>query len=294
MTETPVANVDQAEAWNGDEGRYWTAHRARFEAMGPAFTDALVAAADLTATDVVLDVGCGTGLTARLAAAQVGRGRVVGLDLSSPMIDHARQLAASDGITNVSFQHGDAQVHPLPTAAFDVAISRFGVMFFDDPRAALANIGAAIRTGGRLVFTCWQDMAHNDWLMVPASAALQHVPFPDLGDPGGPGPFSLADPAHIQGLLAAAGFDDIDVHAIHAPVRLGADAHDAAQFLAGMGAGRALLDGADPDTATRAIQAVTEALRPYQQPGGVLLNGAAWLATARCRRHPDTTPEGTS
>jgi SAM-dependent methyltransferase len=279
-SDRPIANVGQAEAWNGDEGEHWATHDARYDAMGGAFTDALFAAAAIAETDTVLDIGCGTGQSTRRAAVQAPRGRAVGIDLSEPMLHRARDLVRGEGIGNVAFEQGDAQVHPLPSAAFDVAISRFGIMFFDDPIAAFANIARALRPRGRLAVLCWQDMARNDWLMVPATAALQHVPFPDLGEPGGPGPFSLADPATLRGTLEAVGFEQVEVNGAAASMRLGDDADDAREFLRGMGPARALLDDADDEAAARALDAVTDALRPHERTGGVYLDASAWLATA--------------
>ena len=280
MTEHPVANIEQAEAWNNEEGQHWAAHQNRYDAMSGAFTEHLLGAAAITETDTVLDIGCGNGQTTRLAAQRASRGRAVGLDLSAPMLERAAATAAGEGIANVTFEQGDAQVQPLPSAAFDVAISRFGVMFFADPVAAFANVGAAIRPGGRLAFVCWQDLARNEWLMVPAGAALAFVELPDLGGPGAPGPFSLAEPDRIEAILGDAGFADVHVDSVDAPMRLGADAADAVEFLRGTGMARALLDKADPPTVARALDAVGEALRPHEQADGLYLTGTAWLVTA--------------
>lgn len=159
-------------------------------------------------------------------------------------------------------------------------ISRFGIMFFNDPVAAFSNIASAVRPGGRLAVLCWRTAADNAWLMVPATAALAHVPFPDLGAPGAPGPFALADPARIGTVLTTAGYTSIAAAPVEAPMRLGRNAADAVEFIAGTGMARELFDGVDTATATRALEAVADALPPYESPGGVLLDGAAWLVTA--------------
>jgi SAM-dependent methyltransferase len=277
-----TANAEQAEAWDGDEGAHWVRHQHRYEAMTQGFTEPLLAAAAIAETDRVLDVGCGCGQTTRLAAGRATRGLAVGIDLSGPMLQRARDDAADEAVTNVSFEQGDAQVHPFPAAAFDVAISRFGVMFFDDPVAAFANIRAALAPGGRLAFLCWQDIPHNEWIAVSAGAVLAHVPLPDnLGAPDAPGPFSLSDPDRIADLLTSTGFDDFTTTSVEAPLRLGDDADDAIAFLGGSGMARGLLDPVDPATAARALDAVRDALRPYQRPDGLALGGAAWLVTAR-------------
>jgi SAM-dependent methyltransferase len=199
------------------------------------------------------------------------------------MLERARADAAAEGLGNVRFERADAQTHPFPRQSFDLAVSRFGVMFFDDPIAAFANIGAALVPRGRLVFVCWQDVAHNEWITVPAGAALSHVPFPDLDDADAPGPFSLSDPARIDDVLTRAGFEGITVAAVEGPLRLGDDADDAVGFLSGIGVARELLGSVDADTAARALAAVSDALRSHEGPGGVFLGGAGWLVTARRR-----------
>jgi SAM-dependent methyltransferase len=252
--------------------------------MARAFTEPLLDAAALAETDRVLDVGCGCGQTTRLAARQAQRGTALGIDLSGAMLERAREDAAAEGITNVGFEKADAQVHPFTPGDFDVALSRFGVMFFDDPMAAFANIGTALAPGGRLVFLAWQDIPHNEWVAVPAGAALAHVPLPEgFGAPGTPGPFSLADPGRITEVLMSAGFDEPTTTAVEATLRLGDDADDAVAFLSDTGMARGLLDPVEPAIAARALDAVRAALRPYERPDGVTLRGAAWLVTTRRR-----------
>ncbi|MGH9185794.1 MAG: class I SAM-dependent methyltransferase [Acidimicrobiales bacterium] len=280
MTGQDVVNTDQAAAWDGDEGTHWVSHQHRYETMTGAFTEPLLDAAAIAATDRILDIGCGCGQTTRLAAGQAPQGHGLGVDLSRAMLDRAEADAADAALTNVRFEQGDAQVHRFSPRAFDVAISRFGIMFFADPVTAFTNIGSALVAGGRLAFLCWQDVTRNAWITVPASAALAHVPIPDLGAADEPGPFSLADPNRISDLLTRAGFTDIETTSVEAPLRLGSDADDAVSFLSGTGIARALLESVDPDTATRALDAIRDALRPYERPDGLCLGGAAWLVTS--------------
>jgi SAM-dependent methyltransferase len=281
VVEKEVVNTEQAEAWNTDEGVHWAAHAERYDAMSATFNQPLLDAATIGDSDSVLDIGCGNGQTSRLAARRAMRGRVVGLDLSGPMLARARDLAVAEGLTNVVFERGDAQVRTFVPASFDVAISRFGVMFFADPVAAFRNVRRTLRPGGRLAFVCWQDLSRNEWLLVPVAAALEHVPMPDRGPPGAPGPFSLAEANHIQEVLGSAGFEPVVVTALDGQIRLGDDANDAMAFLRGTSMARVLLDQAGQATATRALDAVTEALRAHEAPEGLYLNGAAWLvATA--------------
>jgi SAM-dependent methyltransferase len=281
MSSKPIANSEQAEAWNKDEGLHWAAHQDRYDALNFEFTERLLEAAAITDADTVLDIGCGNGQTTRLAARRATNGRAVGLDLSAPMLERAAATAADEGVANATFEQGDAQVHAFTPGTFDVAISRYGVMFFNDPVAAFANVGVALRSDGRLAFLCWQDLTSNEWLMATAGAALQHVQMSDLGAPGAPGPFAFADPERVRAILEPAGFTAIGIDPVEAPMRLGDNAEDAVVFLRGTGLGRALLDSADDESVGPALAAVTDALRPHEKPEGVYLNGAAWLVTAR-------------
>ena len=209
----------------------------------------------------------------------------LGIDISAPMLDQARTRAAAAKITNVQFDQADAQTHAFEPASFDVAISRFGVMFFDDPDAAFANIARALRPGGRLAFVCWQELGRNDWLLVPGMAAAQHVPLPDLGPPGGPGMFSLAEHDHVNTLLRSAGFVDIGITAFEVPMFVagGGSLDETLEFLLATGIAHAMLADAEPDAAARGVDAARHALASHHDGEGVRLGAATWVVTARSR-----------
>jgi len=276
-----VVNVEQAEEWDGQQGDHWVRYADRYDALSQRITPHLTEAAAVGAADDVLDVGCGCGLTTRIAARAASAGSVLGIDLSAAMLHEAERRARAEGLANVHFQQGDVQVQAFSPAEFDLALSRFGVMFFEDPVAAFANIASAIRTGGRFVFLCWQDLARNDWIMVPAGAALAFVPFPDLGPEGAPGAFSLADPARTRGLLMDAGFEGIEINEVTEKVFLGENAAHATEFLRGTGMARLLFEGVDADTERKAIDAVRDVLEAHEQPEGIWLDSAAWLVAGR-------------
>jgi ubiquinone/menaquinone biosynthesis C-methylase UbiE len=146
-----IANTEQYDAWNGDIGQRWVANPDRRDRMLAPVASILIAAADLTPGEAVLDIGCGCGTTTLAAARAVGpAGTVAGIDISDLMLDVARQRADAAGITNMTLLQADAQVHDFDADSIDVAISRFGTMFFADPDAAFANIATALRPGARL------------------------------------------------------------------------------------------------------------------------------------------------
>ncbi len=274
-----IVNVDQAQAWNGHEGRHWAQNRDRWDAVNAGFNEPLLAAAAIGPCDRVVDIGCGAGATTRLAARRAVGGRALGLDLSAPMLARAREAARREDIGNVQFVQGDAQVHGFEPGRFDVVISRFGVMFFADPVAAFANIGRALRPGGRLAFLCAAGAERNEWLQVLAT--LRDVlPMTGFGAPGSPGMFSLADPDRTRDVLSAAGFEQVDAVPVEAFGTWGQDADDVAAFLLDSGPGRHLLSQVTEEVADRARRVLTDALRTREGHDGLRMGNAAWLVTA--------------
>lgn len=277
------ANTAQAEHWNGAEGDHWSIHHDRYNAMlGPFGAHALDAAA-IAPGEAVLDVGCGCGDTAIAAAHQTGpAGMVAGIDLSGQMIDRARSRVAETGLGNLAFVQGDAQTHPFDETSMDVMISRLGVMFFDDPTAAFTNIARAIRLGGRLAFVCWQDPGANDWMVVPAMAALAHVPPPDLTGGSMGNPFEFADVDHVTEILSDAGFSNVAARGVRQAMLVGGGGtlDDAIEFFRHGSIGQALLSGAEPDATERAVAAVTEAYAAHMAGDGVKLDASIWVVTA--------------
>jgi SAM-dependent methyltransferase len=274
------ANAEQFRAWNGDDVQHWVTHTDRYEAASARFDPWLLTAAAISPTDRVLDVGCGAGSSNSAAARAAVDGHVVGLDLSAPLLAVARRRADAAGLTNVTFVQGDAQVHPFEPAAFDVVLSRFGVMFFADPAAAFANIGTAVRPGGRLAMLVWQGMDRNEWLGIlfetlAAGRALPAMPA------GAPGPFGLADPDTVRRVLTGAGFVDVELADVREPERLGVDVDDAFAFMRSLGPTRGLLAGLDEHARQSALDALRSRLADRAGPDGVLLGAAAWLVTAR-------------
>jgi ubiquinone/menaquinone biosynthesis C-methylase UbiE len=275
-----IANLEQAEAWDGRQGEHWVRYADRYDALNQRLTPHLMEAAAIGPAERVLDLGCGCGLTSRLAAHAASSGSVLGMDLSGAMLEEAERRIRAEGLSNVRFEQGDVQVQRFPPGAFDLAISRFGVMFFESPVAAFSNIASALRPDGRFIFLCWQERERNEWVTVTVSAALEHVPPSAPRPEGAPGPFSLAKPERIRQLLTDAGFENLDVSEIAEPVLLGDDADDAADFWQGTGTARLLLDEVDTETERRAIDAVRGALQSHGGPGGIWLGSAAWLVTA--------------
>jgi SAM-dependent methyltransferase len=279
------ANTEQRAYWNRDEARHWVEHQRRYDEMLEPFGEAILTAAAIAPELRVLDVGCGNGKTTRDVARAATRGSALGVDLSERMIERARETARTEGVENVIFEVDDAQTRTF-APEFDRVISRFGVMFFDDPVAAFTNIRRAIADHGRVAFSVWRDMLENDWMMVPAAAALAHVPMPDLGAPGAPGPYALADAERLRGILDAAGYTDVSIDPFDALMLVGGrgTVDEAVTFMRNTGMGHGLLDEHPEDVQARVLDAVRDALAPHATDDGVRLRGAAWIVTASTSR----------
>ena len=275
-----IANLEMAEAWDGAEGEHWARHADRYERAGRRHLQRLLDASTIGRHDSVLDVGCGTGKSTREAARMAASGSALGVDLSARMLERAREAAEAEGLANVRFEQADAQVHPFDDEAFDVAISSFGAMFFADPVAAFANIGRALRPGGRMVLLAWREMERNEWLTAirGAVAVGRRLPEPPSNAPG---PFGLADADHVRRVLDAAGFVDVTLEEIDEPVDFGTDADDAFAFLSTFGVTRGLTQDLDEHDRNRALDALRRTLVEHETDQGVVLGTSAWLISAR-------------
>jgi SAM-dependent methyltransferase len=275
-----IANVDAAAAWDGDEGDDWSRDWQRYDRAVAAYQRELVERAQFGSTDVVLDVGCGNGETTRAAARAATRGTALGVDLSTRMLERARELAAAEGITNVRFERADAQVHDFDDESFDVVVSRFGAMFFADRAAAFANLARALRSNGRMVLAAWQDLDHNEWIQTVRTtlAAGRQLPSPPLG---GPGPLGLADPDGVRAVLQGAGMVDIEIDAMEAPFWVGADPRDAFEYVKSIGLVRGLLQGVDDATRTQCLGELETAIAAHATADGVVFGSGVFFISAR-------------
>lgn len=270
-------NVEQAKAWDGDEGAVWAANADSFDGSVAGYHAAFLDAADFKAADRVLDIGCGTGQTTRDAARAVGSGQALGVDLSARMIERARAVAAREGLHNVDFEQADAQVHPFRADDFDVAISRTGAMFFGDPVAAFSNIARALRSGGRLRLLVWQAPDANEWIreLSSAMAAGRNLPMPP---PSAPGPFSLSDPDRVRSVLAGAGFTDVQLEPSSAGMWFGASPEGAERFILDVLGW--MLGGLDDEGRERAIEALRATISAHYGDDGVVFGSSTWTIRA--------------
>ncbi len=277
-------NAAQIAYWNTEAGPRWVAMQERMDAMLLPLLHAALERARPEAGERVLDIGCGCGATLLELAGHVGPGgSVLGVDVSAPMLGRARERVQANALAQVRLTLSDAATHAFEPGAFDLAFSRFGVMFFGDPVGAFANIRTALAATGRLMFMCWAPPQDNPWLLMPLAAARPHLPPQPEADPNAPGPFAFADPDRVRGILAGAGYAAIDIARHDAVMRIcgPGEIAEAARFAVESGpVGRAMA-GATPDQRAAAEQAVLAALRRIEGPGGVEMAGSVWLVSAR-------------
>jgi SAM-dependent methyltransferase len=247
--------------------------------------EALRRAFGIQSRDHVLDIGCGAGQTTRQAAGIAQAGSAFGVDISAPAIERARALTRAEGLRNVTFERANAQDHRFPAARFDVAISRFGTMFFDDPVAAFANIRRALRPAGRLVMMVWQAHERNEWEVAIrqslSTAVWSPAPGPPAPPSGGPDAFSLADPPAVTEILRAAGFAGVTFADVREPVYYGPDVASALDWVRGFTSTSDALKRLGPAAADRALGRLRAALAAHLGDDGVWFNSAAWIVTAQ-------------
>jgi SAM-dependent methyltransferase len=243
-------------------------------------TEALRAAWGVQPHHNVLDIGCGTGQTTRLAARTAVAGSALGVDISAPAVERARALARAEGLANLTFERADAQLHRFPPAHFDVAVSRFGTMFFDDPAAAFTNIGRALQPTGRLVMMVWQAPERNEW-NVAIQQALRGPGATAASAPEAPDPFTLSDPAVVADILTAAGFADVTFTDIRQPIFFGPDLPAALDWVGGFTCIDQALKRLDRDGASQALRQLRDTLAAHASVDGVWFDSRAWIVTAR-------------
>ena len=283
MTSAPAddRNAREIAYWNGPGGERWVSHQRMQDALLAEVAGLLLERAAPRAGESVLDIGCGAGTTSLALARQVApAGRVLGVDVSAPLLERARQQASAD--LPVEFALADATVYAFAPRAADLLFSRFGVMFFADPARSFANMRGGLRAGARAVFACWRPPRDNPWLMLPLQAAYRHVPrLPEAG-PEDPGLFSFASEPRVRGILERAGFRAIALEPVDLSFDL-AEGHGldrAVELSVGIGPASRALDGQPAALRVAAAASIRAALAPYQRDSRVPLPGAIWIVSA--------------
>ncbi len=274
------ANRDQAALWNDAAGRTWAEMQAVLDRMLAPFVERLVAEAFPGEGGRVLDIGCGAGATTLAMARRLGpQGLSLGVDISGPLVAAARERAAAEGVATAAFVEADAQTHGFDPGAFDAVISRFGVMFFDDPEAAFANIRRAGRPGAALAFVAWRSPAENPFMTTAGRAAAPFLPPQPSPAPDAPGQFAFADGERVRRILGVAGWREVDVSPLDLPGEV-AEA-DLMAYVTRLGPVGLAMRDMDAARREQIAEALRQAFAPLVRDGAVRFTSACWLVQAR-------------
>lgn len=273
------------ELWTNRAGPAWFANHGTFKSVFRPVSSAVITAAEPLEGRVVLDVGCGTGALSRLVADRGGT--PIGADISATMIDGARQLYPELRFEVVDVQDGDLSA--LAPGGFDRVISEFGVMFFDDPVAAFANVVAAVRTHATMAFACWRSLEENQMFMLGTHLLVERMPEPPpRPGPCQPGPTMFADDVYLASVLDSAGWVDIDIAPLDIDLRFGIDGSDGVEerlavILSGFSgqlAAAQLRPGLGEEGWEALLDEVRVEVRTSVVDGAVQFPGCIWLVRA--------------
>lgn len=272
---------EQAALWNGSAGQSWVAAQELLDGMLEPFERLLVDVAVAKPRQAVLDVGCGTGATTVALAKRLGSAAVVGVDLSQPMLEHARLRAQREG-SAATFVCGDAEVHPFEPARFDLVVSRFGVMFFDDTVRAFSNLRRAARADAELFAIAWRSASENPFMTAAERAAAPLLPALPPRDPDGPGQFRFADANAVVRNLEQSGWSEPELRPLD--VECSFPTEDLERYLTRLGPLGRVLHDADDATKERVLAVVRSAFDAYVHGDQVRFKAACWTIAARAPR----------
>ena len=292
MNVTRQPDNEQTTLWNGPAGRAWVEAQEVLDQMFKPLEDLLVEAVVAGSGRQVLDVGCGTGSTTLAVARLLGaKGRCTGIDISEPMITAARARAEREG-TPASFIRANAQNHAFEPASFDMIISRFGVMFFDDFAQAFANLKRAAKDDAELRFVAWRSPSENPFMTTAERAAAPLLPNLPARRPDAPGQFAFADQRRVHRILEESGWAGIDIRPIDVACTL--PEKELVRYLTRLGPLGLILHEVDDRTRTQVIETVRAAFEPYVHGAEVRFNAACWMVGARALSASAAPKEATS
>jgi len=276
MNENPAATD-----WTGARAEKWRAHLAGTEAILAPVDEPLIRALNLDAPCRIADIGCGGGGATLEILRRAPAGSVVhGFDISSALIELARSRKRPDERA-IAFEIADMATASMPETPYDRLVSRFGIMFFDDPLAAFANLLRWLAPGGRFAFAAWGRQVDNPWMTSVRQVVAETIDLPPP-DPEAPGPFRYAEADKLLALLDRAGYGELEVRDWRGalPIGGGLPAAEAAHFaLASFSSFAELLAEAGSEAYNNAYQLLTERFSRHQQDGAVRMDACVHIFT---------------
>ena len=284
MNDNQTPNVKQKFFWSGKGGDVWVQRQYELDITLAPLGEAALSKIDLTSCKHVLDVGCGTGRTTLDIATQLPvNSRVTGMDISVPMLEQAKSLATDEKVANIDFTMQDVQLEPLATNKYDAAFSRFGVMFFDDPKKAFLNIFNSLQKEADLAFVCWQSPANNPWHGVSATVLKEflELPVPEIRAPS---PFAFQEPDYIDEILTTAGFANITIEPMATKILWFANQNiDEAvfNFVSLNPVIAESIKSIDSAIKDKLLQSLANAFKPFMTDEGLMFDSATWIVSAK-------------
>ena len=276
-------NIKQKQFWSGAGGDVWVDKQREMDIMLNPLGERVIQGLDLKEETKILDIGCGCGATTLEIAKLVNQGEVIGVDISEPMLERATQTASDMALTNISYQVKDVQVDEMPNNYFDIAFSRFGVMFFEDPFEAFKNINHSLKDNGQLSFVCWQHASLNPWQSLSIQVIKEFLDLP-APPPKSPGPFAFEDKSYIEEILNASGFRDIEIKDNQEDIVMfsGKSIREACEdYLTINPVVTEMLKNSPSELREEILEALIGKFSNYHKDDGLLFPSATWIVTAK-------------
>ena len=275
-------NLKQKEFWSGSGGDVWVNKQSEMDIMLNPLGTKAISKLDLRKAKKIIDIGCGCGATTLEIAKQLGEGEIIGVDISEPMLARAAKNASDQSLSNANFQVLDVQVDDMPSD-FDIAFSRFGVMFFEDPYQAFSNIYKSLKENGQLSFVCWQNPSLNPWQSLSLLVIKEYLDLPSP-PPKSPGPFAFEDKNYISDILNQSNFKDIEIEDNQEDIVMfsGKSIEEACEdYLTINPVVTEMLKNSKEELKDEILQALILKFSEFHNGEGLLFPSATWIVTAR-------------
>ena len=276
-------NIKQRQFWSGAGGDVWVNKQREMDIMLNPLGDRVIERLDLKSDAKIIDIGCGCGATTLEIAKKITQGEILGVDISEPMLDKAAETAREMSLSNISFEVTDVQVDVMPQNYFDVAFSRFGVMFFEDPFEAFKNIHSSLKEDGLLSFVCWQNASLNPWQSLSIQVIKEFLDLPAPA-PKSPGPFAFEDKTYLEEILRESGFKGLEILDNQEDIIMfsGKSIREACEdYLTINPVVTEMLKNSKPELTEEILEALVIKFSNFHQNDGLLFPSATWIVTAK-------------
>ncbi len=276
-------NVKQKEFWSGAGGDVWVNKQKEMDIMLNPLGQRAIDKLDLSNGKRILDIGCGCGATTLEIAKMIPEGKIIGVDISEPMLNQARKDALEMSLSNTEFVVQDVQTDEISKDAFDIAFSRFGVMFFEDSYVAFKNINDALKIGGQLSFVCWQEPLLNPWQSLSIQVIKQFIDLPAPA-PKSPGPFAFEDKSYIEDILDRSNFKEINIDDNQEEIIMfsGKSLKEASEdYLTINPVVTEMLKNSPKELKEEILEALIIKFSDFHEDHGLVFPSATWIVTAK-------------